>query len=199
MASERQIAANRRNARKSTGPRSAGGKKRSGRNALRHGLSNPLSGVEFTREREALARQFVGDRKDRFAIELARSAAEAEHELARVRHLKAGLIDGFAALGSDSSAEPICSPTGEAARIMREVVGAPFRMKRPKSAVGALPSILTEKPEQTAEAVRRALPELARLARYESRAAARRNRAIRALIKSDHGSWHSTSGRSNPD
>ena len=191
MASERQIAANRRNACKSTGPRSAAGKKRSGKNALRHGLSKPLSGVEFTREREALARQFVGDRKDRFAIELARSAAEAEHELARVRHLKAGLIDGFAALGSDL-AEPICSPTGEAARIMREVVGAPFRMKRPKSAVGALPSILTEKPEQTAEAVRRALPELARLARYESRAAARRNRAIRALIKSDHGLWYST-------
>jgi hypothetical protein len=33
MASERQIAANRRNARKSTGPRSGAGKKRASRNA----------------------------------------------------------------------------------------------------------------------------------------------------------------------
>ena len=39
MASERQIAANRRNARKSTGPRSGAGMKRASRNAYRHGLT----------------------------------------------------------------------------------------------------------------------------------------------------------------
>ncbi|WP_377827850.1 hypothetical protein ACFKHW_26625 [Bradyrhizobium lupini] len=37
--------------------------------------------------------------------------------------------------------------------------------------------------ERTAEAVRRALPQLARLDRYEARAVARRDRAIRAIIK----------------
>jgi hypothetical protein len=45
MASERQIAANRQNARKSTGPRSASGKKRASWNAYRHGLSKPIWGV----------------------------------------------------------------------------------------------------------------------------------------------------------
>jgi hypothetical protein len=41
MASERQIAANRANAKLSTGPKSAAGKLRSNRNALKHGLSIP--------------------------------------------------------------------------------------------------------------------------------------------------------------
>jgi hypothetical protein len=41
MATEKQIAANRRNAQKSTGPRSPEGKCRSSRNALRHGLYSP--------------------------------------------------------------------------------------------------------------------------------------------------------------
>lgn len=38
MATEKQIAANRRNARRSTGPRTAEGKARSSRNALKHGI-----------------------------------------------------------------------------------------------------------------------------------------------------------------
>ena len=41
----------------------------------------------------------------------------------------------------------------------------------------------TEEPERTAEAVRRALPELAKLDRYESRAVARRDRAIKQIVK----------------
>jgi hypothetical protein len=39
MASDRQVAANRRNAARSTGPRTIGGKRRSRRNAYRHGLT----------------------------------------------------------------------------------------------------------------------------------------------------------------
>lgn len=42
MATEKQIAANRANAKRSTGPRTVAGKLRSSRNALRHGLSLPM-------------------------------------------------------------------------------------------------------------------------------------------------------------
>ena len=42
MASEKQIAANRANAKKSTGPKTPTGKLKSSRNAYRHGLSGPL-------------------------------------------------------------------------------------------------------------------------------------------------------------
>ena len=39
MASDKQIAANRRNAQKSTGPKTLAGKRKCRRNALRHGLT----------------------------------------------------------------------------------------------------------------------------------------------------------------
>jgi hypothetical protein len=42
MATEKQIAANRANSKRSTGPKTAVGKLRSSRNAFRHGLSLPL-------------------------------------------------------------------------------------------------------------------------------------------------------------
>jgi hypothetical protein len=41
MPTDRQIAANRANARRSTGPRTAAGRARASRNALRHGLAQP--------------------------------------------------------------------------------------------------------------------------------------------------------------
>jgi hypothetical protein len=46
MASKRQIEANRKNASRSTGPRTASGKARSSRNAFHHGLSRPARADE---------------------------------------------------------------------------------------------------------------------------------------------------------
>ena len=43
MASEKQLKANRENAKLSTGPKTATGRLRSSRSALRHGLSRPLT------------------------------------------------------------------------------------------------------------------------------------------------------------
>ncbi len=45
----------------------------------------------------------------------------------------------------------------------------------------------TDEPARTAEAVRRALPELVKLNRYESRAVARRDRALRADRQNEIG------------
>jgi len=52
MVSEKQLAANRRNAEKSTGPRTAEGKSNSSRNNLRHGLTGHISLLP-TEDREA--------------------------------------------------------------------------------------------------------------------------------------------------
>jgi hypothetical protein len=61
------------------------------------------------------------------------------------------------------------------------VLGATLWKGRPKFALDPLPAMPAQEPERTAEAVRRMLPELIKLTRYEARAATRRDRAIRAL------------------
>jgi hypothetical protein len=56
MATDKQIAANRQNAQKSTGPRTEGGKRRSRRNAFRHGLT--AESVVTVLEDEAAYKKF---------------------------------------------------------------------------------------------------------------------------------------------
>jgi hypothetical protein len=179
MASERQIAANRRNARNSTGPRSISGKKRASQNAFRHGLTKPISGAAFDREVETLARQIAGDSEDKITIERARDAAEAELELARVRRVKVALIERASAFGSFDVPECFACPQHEAARIMQHFFDA--TLSKGRLALDVLPMIPSQEPQRMAEAVCRILPELIKLRRYESRAVMRRDRAIRAV------------------
>jgi hypothetical protein len=74
MASDRQIAANRLNARKSTGPRSRAGKLRASQNALGHGMSVSCKPNAATaRKPDKLARQIAGDDSSEIILELARS------------------------------------------------------------------------------------------------------------------------------
>jgi hypothetical protein len=79
MPSKKQIAANRHNANRSTGPRTQSGKSRSRANALRHGLlSNALKDFALAAETEELARRIAREHgKPDHAIE-ARTIAEAE-------------------------------------------------------------------------------------------------------------------------
>ena len=184
MPSERQIAANRANARKSTGPRSASGKKRASRNALKHGLTTPISGAAVTREIEALARQIAGDPEDRLRMALARDAAEAQLDLARVQRVGVAFIERTAAVGRLEQRKLFRTIRDETAFMALSCLGVRLGKTQPKCAVDPLPAMPTEEPARTTEAVRRALPDLLRLNRYERRAAARRDRAIRALTQS---------------
>ena len=92
MASERQIAANRANAKKSSGPRSADGKARSRRNALRHGLSIASRAIPaFQQNVIMLARALSPAGEDIGGAAL--DAADAEIDILRVRKYRATLIE----------------------------------------------------------------------------------------------------------
>lgn len=71
MASRRQIAANRRNARKSTGPRTSAGKLRSRTNAFKHGLTaeTVVTVFEDPNDYAAFERSMVHDYAPQSAIE----------------------------------------------------------------------------------------------------------------------------------
>ena len=185
MATERQLAANRANARNSTGPRSASGKKRASRNALTHGLTTPMAGAAVTREIEALARQIAGDPKDRVRMAAARDAAEAQLDLARVQRVGVAFIERTAAVGRLEQRKLFRTIRDEAAFMALSCLGVRLGKTQPKCAVDPLPAMPTEEPARTTEAVARALPDLLRLNRYERRAAARRDRATRRLMQSE--------------
>ena len=100
MTSEKKIAANRRNAQKSTGPRSSAGKRRTRRNAYRHGLTAGVTSSAKHSERiERLAREIAGNATDVLTLEYARDAAQAELDLAQIRRVKIALIERMSAFG----------------------------------------------------------------------------------------------------
>ena len=94
MISGRKLNANRMNARASTGPRTTVGKQRAARNALRHGLSSPISSdPALYIEVESLAQRIAGKGASHEQQELAIRIAEAQIDLLRVRRAQHDLID----------------------------------------------------------------------------------------------------------
>ncbi len=182
MPSERQIAANRRNARKSTGPRSGAGKNRSRRNAYRHGLTVSITSSEgFAKQLDKLAREIAGDTEDPILLERARAIAQAELDLARVRRAKVALVERASAFGELDpprlTLTQMISLLNAFAR-GRQILPRSIDLPKPIDSSATMPS---QEPDRSAEAVRRVLPELRKLDRYERRAAARRDRAVVAL------------------
>jgi hypothetical protein len=147
MTSERRKAANRRNAAKSSGPRSSAGRRRASRNSYRHGLAASFpSTAEQARRVEKLARKIVGDTANPLILEHARAAAQAQFDLVQVRRVRVAMIEQVLALGLAGIASP----------------------------VETAPILPLAEPDRTAEAVRLALPELIKLDRYEHNAVVRR-------------------------
>jgi hypothetical protein len=93
VATEKQIAANRSNAKRSTGPKSARGKMVSSRNAYRHGLTCPLSpGVDTFGKIEAIARAVTGEGAGEEQLISAADFARAQLELLRIRATRAEIM-----------------------------------------------------------------------------------------------------------
>jgi hypothetical protein len=168
---------NRSNARKSTGPRSGAGRKRASHNAHSHGLTLIISSAALAKQLEKSARKIAGGSKDEIILEHARSAAQAELDLARVRQVKLALIERVSALGALEAPQVFGSLAEEMPHLKSILSGrAPPVLPERVDHSATMPA---QEPEWTAEAVRRALPELVKLDRYESRAVSRRDRAIR--------------------
>ena len=96
MATINQINANRRNAKKSTGPRTSQGKRRVSRNAIKHGLSAKEvvppgeDAEEFERMRDGFVE--VLEPRDEVELALVRRMVTAEWRLRRVTRVEAATI-----------------------------------------------------------------------------------------------------------
>ena len=177
MASEKQIAANRANATKSTGPRSSAGKKRASRNAYRHGLSLPITAsATLGQELENRAREIAAESEGAIRLERARAIAEPELDCARMGLVKVALMENMLALGDVDAVPDFSNSDAGVVRALRAGGRGPV-------AVRVAAPMTMEETEQWAKATRRVLPMLVKIQRYERRTAARQHRAIRALYK----------------
>jgi hypothetical protein len=157
---------NRRNARRSTGPRSVRGKARSAQNARRHGLAgaNPLGAL--SKEVEALARALVGDDHDPERLVHARTMAQMEVMLAHICDARIALIN----------------------RELKKQIG-PIRPAEDRSECDEPTAPKQQQGARHADdfgeakALVRVLPELLRLQRYEACALVRRSRALLFLSR----------------
>jgi hypothetical protein len=172
MASERRQVANQKNAKQSTGPRTAQGKFRAKLNALRHGLATKQTALP---QIERMARAICGIGATRLLYEEALNVAVSQFMLDAVRVARVATIKLTVA---PKSAEQV-GDSGEPA---------------PKGEV----RVASEEPseiEGDRGVLLRALPELARYDRYERRALSRRRRAIRSFVATSILGTRPTRGR----
>ncbi|WP_439401360.1 hypothetical protein ACNJYA_32415 [Bradyrhizobium sp. DASA03068] len=90
MTSIRQIEANRRNAKRSTGPKTAGGKTRSSRNALRHGLA--CSAISDPAEAAKLAVAIASGLGHPVAPDAAMALARSKLARLQIRSLRQSML-----------------------------------------------------------------------------------------------------------
>jgi hypothetical protein len=96
VATEKQIAANRRNARRSTGPRTAAGKAISSCNAFRHGLSLPPeidAAAKAVIDQTALA--IIHNQPGKLELVAAQEWAAAQWDLCRIRQIRRAALKGL--------------------------------------------------------------------------------------------------------
>jgi hypothetical protein len=181
MASERQIEANRRNAKKSTGPKSQSGKKRSSKNPFRHGLSVPMSNAGLEAQLKDLSHQFAGEASDAESLVQAARAADAQLELTRIRHVQTAMVECALMLGA-SDAESF-HPDSEEPGLRYAQADGPTAMRgesrpRPKLLYPLITLPGGKDEDRRAAEVGHILLDLTKTCGYEKRAAGRRDSAI---------------------
>jgi hypothetical protein len=177
LTSDRKTRANRANARASTGPKTADGRARAARNALRHGLSLPAcSNPALSEEVEALAREIAGPDANAEIQELARRVAEAQIDVRRVRGAR-----------YQSLTRTLTDPYYDSRANVRKKVAMLGRLlgkNPPDVSLDAVVKFVTstpEGPQKLATIVAEEAKQLLAMERYERRALSRRKFAIRAF------------------
>lgn len=188
MTSAARIAANRRNALLSTGPRSPEGRDRTRSNALKHGLATSIwADPVLSAQTRMLAGTFAAGSVDGEVIDAAERAAEAAVEALRVRTARTQLMSrAFAASPSARSPMDYVPDRLLARWLLR---GRNAKRSRLADKIGWIQIDATEQEKDRAlqdervSALMRIEPQLARLERYERRALSKRNSALRKLAK----------------
>ena len=174
MTSARKLAANRANARASTGPKTARGRARVGRNALRHGLSLALDrDPSALAEVDGLARRIAGPAANAAMLDLARRIAEAALDLKRVRLARHRLL-------SRALTEPCHDARAQRRALLSVAFGFLRKTETAPDPDALAHSELTGLDKFTAILMGQSL-RLTALERYEQRAFTRRNAAVRAF------------------
>jgi hypothetical protein len=156
MASDHQRRANQVNARRSTGPRTAAGKRIAARNSLRHGLAADIRyNSPLSKDIEKLALHYYDEALIRDQFVQARIAAEAQFAINHVRQARAAFIERAAV-----------SETRE-----------------PALAAHDASTIIMDRDAQIHSAICSAAGTLLQFDRYERRALSRRKKALRALFR----------------
>jgi hypothetical protein len=107
MATDRQIAANRLNAKKSTGPRTQSGRARSSQNAFVHGLSTGIFEGEIDPDVQALIDKIAGPAPSDVRARAAKNVARAYLTLDLIAELRRDAFQRFEVADSQSNCEQL--------------------------------------------------------------------------------------------
>lgn len=166
--------ARRRNAGKSTGPRTIAGKRRSAKNALRHGLSIPLHLDPEEKARiQTLADHIAADTHDGGVRALVEQIAEAQLEIIRARNMRQKLLTENVDVANRSKIKDFREITPGAKSIEHIETTSNRLTENAENGVVEHPYL------SVAEKISILAGELARIDRYERRALSRRKFLIR--------------------